>query len=283
MAEVDLIASYWTLAGGALPHTDKEYSTFDFKDRVEAAAKAGFKGLGIWHADLTHILERRTLADMRRILDDNGIKYVELEFLYDWFLDDERRKRSDEQRHLLLTAAEALGARHVKVGDFFREECPTPRLIEEFAQLCRDADEHGTKIVYEMMPFSRIDSLEASRELVEGASARNGGIIFDLWHIVKLGIPYDSVARFPKQYFYGVEINDGYLKSPPGMDFREETTGHRKLCGMGEFDIKGFVQALENSPYRGPVGIEVLSKELRSWPLDKTVTTAYSTTRAQFS
>ena len=95
-----------------------------------------------------------------------------------------------------------------------------------------------------MMPFSRIDSLEASRELVEGASARNGGIIFDLWHIVKLGIPYDSVARFPKQYFYGVEINDGYLKSPPGMDFREETTGHRKLCGMGEFDIKGFVQAL---------------------------------------
>ena len=176
---------------------------------------------------------------MRRILDDNGIKYVELEFLYDWFLDDERRKRSDEQRRLLLTAAEALGARHIKVGDFFREECPTPRLIEEFAQLCRDADEHGTKIVYEMMPFSRIDSLEASRELVEGASARNGGVIFDLWHIVKLGIPYDSVARFPKQYFYGVEINDGYLKSPPGMDFREETTGHRKLCGHGRIRHQG--------------------------------------------
>lgn len=282
MPEVELIASYWTLSGGALPHTDKEYSTFDFKDRVAAAAKAGFKGIGLWHADLAHILERRSLAEMHRILDDHGIKYVELEFLYDWFLDDERRKKSDAQRHLLLTAAEALGARHVKVGDFFREECDTQRLIEEFAQLCRDADEHGTSIVYEMMPFSRIDSLEAVRELVEGASARNGGVIFDLWHIVKLGIPYESVARFPKQYFAGVELNDGYLKSPAGMDFREETTGHRKFCGTGEFDVKGFVKALQNSPYRGPVGIEVLSKELRTWPLDKAVTTAFDTTIAQF-
>jgi sugar phosphate isomerase/epimerase len=283
MADVELIASYWTLAGGALPHTDKEYSTFDFKDRVEAAARVGFKGIGIWHADLAHILERRKLADMRRIIDDNGIKYVELEFLADWFVDGEKRKASDQRRELLLTAAEALGARHIKVGDFFATPCPMPRLIEEFAQLCREADEHGTKIVYEMMPFSRIDSLELSRELVEGASARNGGIIFDLWHIVKLGIPYESVARFPKQYFYGVEINDGYLKAPPGMGLVEETTGHRKLCGTGEFDIKGFVKALRGSPYRGPIGIEVLSKELRSWPLDKTVTAAYETTLAQFS
>jgi len=47
---VELIASYWTLAGGAEPHTDHEFSLFDFKDRVEACAKVGFKGIGIWHA-----------------------------------------------------------------------------------------------------------------------------------------------------------------------------------------------------------------------------------------
>ena len=38
--DVELLASYWTIAGGALPHTDREYSPFDFKDRVQAAAKA---------------------------------------------------------------------------------------------------------------------------------------------------------------------------------------------------------------------------------------------------
>jgi sugar phosphate isomerase/epimerase len=280
--EVELIASYWTLAGSAIPHSDAEYSTFEFKERVEAAARAGFKGLGLWHADLEHVRKRLSFAEMKRILDHNGMKHIELEFLVDWFLDGERREQSNVRRSLLLEAAEALGARHIKVGDFYGTRCPMPRLIEEFAALCSEAQARGTRIVYEMMPFSAIDSLEGSRALVEGAAARNGGIIFDLWHIVKLGISYANVMRFPSQYFLGLEINDGYLKAPAGMDLVEETTGHRKLCGDGEFDIRGFLALLPQSGYRGPVGIEVLSKELRSWPLETVVTTAYRTTLAQF-
>jgi sugar phosphate isomerase/epimerase len=278
----ELIASYWTFAGAAVPHSDREYSTFEFKERVEAIAHAGFKGLGLWHADIEHVMKRRSLKEMKLILDDNGMKHVEIEFLADWFVDGERRRQSDLRRKLLLDAAETLGGRHIKVGDFFNTPCPMPRLIDEFGALCREAAARRTKIGFEMMPFSRIDSLEKSRELVEGAAAKNGGIIFDLWHIVKLGIPYADVMRFPAQYFLGLEINDGYLKAPPGMDLVEETTGHRKLCGDGEFDIKGFLALLPTSGYRGPVGIEVLSKELRSWPLEKTATTAYRTTLAQF-
>jgi len=60
---------------------DREYSPFDFQDRVQAAAKAGFKGVGIWHADLDHILVSRSLTEMKQIFDDNGITHVELEFL----------------------------------------------------------------------------------------------------------------------------------------------------------------------------------------------------------
>ena len=99
---------------------------------------------------------------------------------------------------------------------------------------------------------------------------------------MKLGIPYDAVMRFPKQYFVGLEINDGYLKTPAGMDLVTETTAHRKLPGQGEFDIKGFLARLPSSNYTGPVGVEVLSRELRSWPLQKTAQTAYETTLAQF-
>jgi sugar phosphate isomerase/epimerase len=168
------------------------------------------------------------------------------------------------------------------VGDFFGTQCPMPRLIDEFGALCREAQARGTRIVYEMMPFSAIDSLEGSRALVEGAAAKNGGVIFDLWHIVKLGISYANVMNFPKQYFLGLELNDGYLKAPAGMEMVEETTGHRKLCGDGEFDIRGFLAMLPQSGYRGPVGIEVLNRELRTWPLEVAATTAYRTTLAQF-
>jgi sugar phosphate isomerase/epimerase len=284
MSNVELIASYWTLSGGALPHTDKEYSTFEFKERVEAAARAGFKGIGLWHADLEHVLNTYTLAQMKRILADNGMKHIEIEFLADWFQPPgERRAASDQRRQFLFDACEGLGARHLKVGDFYKSQCPLPRLIDEFGNLCRDAARRGIRIVYELMPFSVVESLEATRQLVQGAAQKNGGVIFDLWHIVKLGIAYDEVMNFPAEYFFGVELNDGYLRTPAGMDLVTETTSHRKLCGYGEFDVKGFTGKLASSPYRGPVGIEVLSQELRSWPLEKTATTAFNTTRAQFS
>jgi sugar phosphate isomerase/epimerase len=282
MKNFELIASYWTLAGGALPHTDREFSTFEFTARIEAAARAGFKGVGLWHADLEHVLKSYTLPQMKRILDDNGMKYVELEFLADWFLaPGERRTASDQRRRLLFDACEGLDGRHIKVGDFYKSDCPMPTLIDEFGALCREAAKRGITIAYELMPFSVIESLELARQLVEGAAQKNGGVMFDLWHIVKLGISYDSVMRFPRPYLAGVEINDGYLKTPAGMDLVTETTSHRKLCGQGEFDIKGFLAKLAASNYTGPVGVEVLSQELRSWPLEKTAVTAFNTAIAQ--
>jgi sugar phosphate isomerase/epimerase len=279
-ANIELLGSYWTLAGGAQPHTDKEFSPFDFKDRVEAAARVGFKGVGIWHADLAHILQKRSLKEMKQILSDNDIKHVELEFLTDWFLDGEQKKQSDVTKKMLLQAAEALGARHVKVGDFLRTECPMPKMIAAFAALCKDAADHGTRIIFEMMPFSNIDSVESVLELVQGAGAPNGGICFDLWHIVKLGIPYDKVARVPLKYMLGVEINDGTFKAP--WSLHEDTINHRRLCGEGEFDVKGFVRAVLQAGYQGPWGIEVLNEDLRKKSLDEIAASAFNTTIAQF-
>src|ERR1022692_3570568 len=97
---VELLASYWTISGG-LPHTDREYSPYDFKDRVEAAARAGFQGFGIWHADLDQVRQKYSLREMKGILDDNGIRHVELEFLTDWFLEGDRRKQSDIRKQSL--------------------------------------------------------------------------------------------------------------------------------------------------------------------------------------
>jgi len=279
-SDIDLLASYWTISCG-LPHTDKEYSPFDFRDRVESAARAGFTGFGIWHADLEHVLKKRTLKEMKQILDDNGIKHVELEFLTDWFLDGERKRQSDISKTMLFNASEALQAHHVKVGDFYQETAPMPRLIEAFARLCAEAAVRGTKVGFELMPFAMIRSLEDSLKLVEGAGATNGGICLDTWHIVKLKIPYDELRRIPSQYITSVELNDGTFQCP--WSLHEDTVNHRRLCGEGEFDVKGFITAIQDAGYRGPWGIEVLSEELRKWPLERLTTQAFETTMAQFS
>lgn len=277
--DIALLASYWTISA-AFPHTDREYSPFDFQHRVESAARAGFRGFGIWHTDLEHVLEKISLQEMKRIFDDNGIENVELEFLTDWFLEREQRKKSDAQRRLLLQAAEVLRAHHIKVGDFNHTAVAMPRLMEAFRDLCADAANSRTKVGFELMPFAMIDSLEQALLLIEGAGQANGGIVLDLWHLVKLGISYEQVARIPLPYLTSVELSDGTFSAP--WSLHEDTINHRRLCGEGEFDVPGFIQAVQRTGYQGPWGIEVLSERLRKLPLDELTTLSFNTTAAQF-
>ena len=116
--------------------------------------------------------------------------------------------------------------------------------------------------------------------MVEGAGAKNGGICFDLWHMAKLGIPHEEIARVPSRYFVSVELNDGTFTAP--WSLHEDTINHRRFCGEGEFDVKGFIACVRKAGYTGPWGIEVLSEELRKLPLEELTTRAFQTTMAQF-
>jgi sugar phosphate isomerase/epimerase len=259
---VDLLASYWTLAGPVELHTGREWSLFDVVDRVSAAANAGFRGLGLWHADLLHILEGRGLRELRTILDDSGMVHLELEFLWDWFLDPgtEERRLSDQRRRSLLGAAEVLGARHVKVGNFAGRRVPVALLTERFAELCAEAAEHGTSVAYEFMyRDTTVCSLDAARSVVQDAGAANGGLALDLWHVVDLGVSTAAIRTLPTGSVVAAEVSDGERSLSPGA---RRTLRDRRLPGDGDFDIGSFVAAVRATGYRGPWGVELLSARI---------------------
>ena len=278
MSADELLASYWTLAGPIELHTGREWSLFDVADRVRAAANAGFRGIGLWHADLLHILEERSLRDVRTILDDCGMAHVELEFLWDWFLDpgtDERR-RSDHLRRVLLHAAGVLGARHVKVGNFAGRQVPVGLLTERFAELCAEAAEYGTSVAYEFMYRDvTAGSLDAARSVVRGAGAANGGIALDLWHVVDLGVSTAAIRELPAGTVLAAEVSDGERSRGPGA---RRSLRDRRLPGDGDFDIAGFVAAVRATGYQGPWGVELLSAGIGDVGPDELALRAYRST-----
>jgi sugar phosphate isomerase/epimerase len=215
---------------------------------------------------------------MKQILDDNGIKYVELEFLTDWFLEGGRKAESDSRKRKLLEASAALDARHVKIGDFYNSPYSMPKLVESFAALCKEAEDYGATIGFEFMASAMLHTLEDSLELVETAGAKNGGIILDIVHVVNLGISYEAVSKIPLQYLINVELNDGTVPNSPKRDPARE----RRYCGEGEFDIKGFIAAVRQTGYRNPWAVEVFSPELTGLALDTLNTQAFETTMAVF-
>ena len=84
--EPELMALYWTVSGPVEVHAGREWSLFDWRDRCAEAARVGFKGLGLWHADVSHQLESRSLDEMAKIFRDAGLKYLEVEFLWEFFV-----------------------------------------------------------------------------------------------------------------------------------------------------------------------------------------------------
>jgi sugar phosphate isomerase/epimerase len=282
--DAELVGLYWTVSGPVEVHVGREWSLFSWADRCAEAAKVGFSGLGIWHADLAHQLETSSLAEMRKVFADNGLKHLELEFLMDWFLDpgDERRTAADESRKLLFGAAAEFGAHHIKVGNIPGTPCDLPALTARFGELCADAAEQtDATIVYEFMPFDvNVRSIDAALEVVGGAGAANGGIAIDTWHMSKLGIAPDELRRIPLEYLSWVELSDGRLKNMD--DPIDEVVNHRELPGEGEFDLRGYIAACKDLGYAGPWGVEVLSEELRNQPMDVIFRRAYETTAAQF-
>jgi sugar phosphate isomerase/epimerase len=282
--DVELLGLYWTVSGPVEVHSGREWSLFDWADRCAEASKVGFSGLGIWHADLEHVLESRSLQEMKEIFDANGLQRLELEFLMDWFLDpdDQRRKVSDSTRELLFDAAAEFDAHHIKVGNIPGTPAEISQLTEHFGELCAEAaDRTDAKVVYEFMPFDvNVRSVESAIEVVVGAGAANGGIAIDTWHMSKLGIAPDDLRRIPIEYLSWVELSDGLLENMD--DLIDETVNHRELPGEGEFDVRGFVEVCQDHGYKGPWGVEVLSDELRSQPMDVIFRRAYETTASQF-
>jgi sugar phosphate isomerase/epimerase len=151
-------------------------------------------------------------------------------------------------------------------------------VIEEFAALCSEAENYGATIGFEIMGCAMINNIKDAITMVETAKAKNGGLIIDIYQVANLGLTYQEISRIPLEYLTNVELNDGPLPGSPGYD-----PSNRRFCGDGEYDIKGFINCIDNMGYTGPWGVEVISEKLALLPLKELSTRAFNTTMAEFA
>lgn len=280
--DVDLLAAYWTLAGDVDP-LQPSISPYSLQARVEAAAKAGWRGIGVIHEDLTATIEKVGVDTVKHILEDNGIKHFELEFLVDWYRDGPERQVSDRARRVIFELGAKLGMKNLKVAaSALDQRMPNfARMADEFAALCQEAAEVGSKVSIEVMPFSIVKTLEDGLAIVQEANQPNGGLLLDIWHMVRGGIDFSEIAKVPPQFIKAVELDDA--SSIIEGTLLEDTVFRRKLCGEGEFDCPGFIEAVQNAGFNGDwYGVEIISTEYRKLPLEEMAIRSFDTTMQQF-
>lgn len=276
------ICTYFTHAGNVSPFDRVMASPLPLARRAEAVARAGFAGMGFGLDDFNQQATELGVNEINRILRANGLQHTEVEVLLDWFVEGPRRAASDLRRAQLLQAAEQLGARHIKVaGDLSGVPQPMSRLVAEFQQLCSEAAAVGTSVTIELFPSSNLADLQTGFALVDQAGCRNGGLLLDIWHMVRGHIPIQAIASLPTGVINHIELDDGTLL--PSSDYFTDTCCSRLPCGEGEFPLAEFMQAVKATGYDGLYGTEILSASFRSMDVEAAVMRAGESTRYALS
>ncbi|PZE88007.1 hypothetical protein DEI95_16000 [Curtobacterium sp. MCBD17_008] len=267
--EHDLLATSWTWAGRE-----------PVRERVRAVADAGFAGLALALDDLHEVRATTGFADLRRMLDDAGVVWVQLGTLGDWW-STPGRDDQEADRGVLLEAAATLAAWQVVVRADHSVPGASPAVMgEAWNHLAVQAEGVGARLVLEPEPWSNLATVErASRFVVAGHP--NGGLVLDAMHALRGGSTLASIAQgVAPSALAAVELSDGLLHTPNGMTLADESRDGRYLPGSGAWDLPGFVRTVRGLGFAEPWGVEVRTPALRARPLQDALRIAAAATRA---
>jgi sugar phosphate isomerase/epimerase len=260
---IELIATCWTSAGDVRPGRTDDTSPVLLEERVAAVAAAGYTGIGLGWPDLEAAEARIGLPAVRELIAAAGLRHIELEFIDNWWIDGPRREASDRVRLGLLRAAEALGARHIKVGcGSFGDSRDHRVLRAELGLLADQAADHGTRVVLEPGAGSALDLTGEAIPLLAELAHPAAGLLLDPWHLVRAGLPYEqALADLAPELLRAVELSDGAARCVGTL--MDDTFDRRLAPGLGEFDVPAFVRTVRRLGYTGPWGVEVMSDRTR--------------------
>ncbi|KRE71471.1 sugar phosphate isomerase/epimerase family protein [Arthrobacter sp. Soil762] len=266
MSAPELVASCWTSAGNVAPLQIPETSPVPITDRLDAMAATGWSGFGLAHDDLAAVRSTLGFPALRKLIDDAGFSYVEVELLSNWW-DESLSHQWRPQFDLLLEAAETLGARFIKVGTAPGEALDDlDFLVEPLRRLTAEAELRGTRIALEPMAFATVGPLPAAAELIRKVDMHGCGLVVDYWHVFRARTTLDELSKsLDANQIFGVELNDADAEVRGSLF--EDTRDNRRQCGQGDQDVVGFIRTMKSIGFDGPWGVEILAEEHRALPV----------------
>ncbi len=240
-------------------------ATASFAERVQAAAAAGYDGIGL---NFIGYLEARDAGvgddEMSALLDAHGQRILEVEALRGWSAQGVARQRSDRLAELAFHLADRFGVPYLQaIGPY---EGTIEHAAAEFGVLCDRAAQHGMVVGLEFLPsISNITDVTTARRIVEAAGRPNGGVCIDAWHFIRGGAPWDALAALPPGIVRCVQLDDGALV-PDDDDYLRDCMTNRQIPGDGEFELVRLIRALDEIGCTAPFSIEVINAEMQSRP-----------------
>ena len=248
-----------------------------FEGRVEAAAEAGCKGIGLRWRDYDAALKAGgSDAELVRILAGHGVEVAEYEVLRDW-ADVDRAASARDAEERVWRMADALGGRHV-IAIAGELSAPLEQVAERLAALAERGAAHGIVVALEFLPWTGIPDASTAWEIVRLSGSTNAGVLVDSWHLYRGDGDETAVRAIPADRIVALHINDADAERV-GTPL-EDTLHRRRVPGQGAFPLIDYVRMLDEMGVRVPFGVEVLSDGLRGLPAAVAACRAADATRS---
>lgn len=242
---------------------------------VEAAARAGFDGLGLRIFPPAHAPDQYPIVGdgprIRRLRDlaaDLGVRIFEAEsFGIDKdFMPDPYARAVD--------AAAAIGAGVIVSAGI---DDDAGRLAANYRWLAERAAEHGILMVMEFMPYRGMRTLPAALAMHAAVDHPNAKLLIDAIHLSRSGAGVAEIAAVPDRSIIGhFHICDAPAVPPARLEDKlAESRSGRLYPGEGGLPLRELVELL---PENCSISLEAPHRDQQGWaPADRILSAGRAT------
>ncbi len=243
-----------------------------FEDRVIAAKKAGYDGIGLRAEIYVDALNEGLYdQDILDILAKHDMKVTEVEYIVQW-ADEKRSYEQKYKEQMCFHMCRLFGVKQINCG--LMENYSVEHTAQKLKELCHRAGEFIIGV--EPMPYSGLPNLQKAWDVVKGSGCDNAMLILDTWHWVRADQPFDILTKEQGAKVVSVQINDAYERPYAFSILRDESMHDRLAPGTGVKDTVGFCKMLKEAGVSpNAVGVEVISDAILATGLENAAKHTY--------
>jgi 2-keto-myo-inositol isomerase len=242
--------------------------TSRFEDDISAYTAGGFTAMEVWLTKLEQHLETQSPAELRKMLQDQGITLAAAAYQGGLLLSqgEQRRVHYDAFRKR-LDLCQFFAIPTLLLAPDFAERADAGtlgRAIESLAEAARWAGGANVRLALEFRGSDRFcSSLPTALALATQSGEPNVGVNLDVFHYYTGPSKFEDLALLTPETLAHVQVSD--LAGVP-----RELAGdaQRILPGDGDFQLEAIIAQLRAIGYEGWVSLELMNPTL--WQVDAT-------------
>ncbi|MDB5918301.1 MAG: 4-hydroxyphenylpyruvate dioxygenase [Massilia sp.] len=234
-------------------------------EKLEAIAAARFDGVEIFENDLLNF--PGTPRDVRRLCAELGLRIDMFQPFRDFDgVSPEQLKRNLDRAERKFDVMQELGTDLVLVCANIADTASNDLDLraEQLRLMAERAARRGLRIALEALAWGgAVNRFAQVWDIVQRADHPHLGVALDSFHTLALRDDFRPIKDIPGERIFYVQLADApWINTDPLTHSRH----FRCFPGQGEMDVSGFVGAVLDAGYTGPISLEIFNDECKAAP-----------------